>query len=227
MYKAIIFDLDNTLLDYSRSELHCMKQTLAQHQLNDLVWEEFWGIFAPINDRYWVSRNTNNHHISQVLEYSFADTLKELNRDFSRAGSISQTYWGLFCNSCHLEPSADRLLEQLHGRYAMGMITNGIGEAQRKRLAAGNLGHYFDSVVISDEVGYWKPDKAIFDIALKELDLRKHEVLFVGDSLTDDYMGAVNAGVDFCYYNRRNRMVPEHQKPKFTIGELTELQGLL
>lgn len=56
-YKAIIFDLDNTLLDYNQSEQTCMQQALEHYRLHeDLTWDEFWSVFGPINFQYWMNR---------------------------------------------------------------------------------------------------------------------------------------------------------------------------
>lgn len=226
-YKAIIFDLDNTLLDYSQSERTCMQQALEHYRLHeDLTWEEFWSTFGPINFNYWMKRVQNNHDIRQVLEHSFTDTFLRLKREFNQFREISETYWGLFCSSNHMEPNADLILEHLHGDYALGVISNGIGEAQRKRLTTGGLFHYFDSFIISDEVKCWKPDPQIFELALQELAVGPGEVLYIGDSLTDDYEGATRAGIDFCYYNRRGTSLSDHHRPTYMIRDLLEIKDL-
>ncbi|UNK20572.1 YjjG family noncanonical pyrimidine nucleotidase [Paenibacillus sp. N3/727] len=227
-YKAIIFDLDNTLLDYDQSEQNCMKQALADHRLNDdLEWDEFWTVFGPINFKYWMDRNLNNHKIHQVLEHSFTDTFQALKRKNTEPQAISKTYWNLFCSTCHLEPNADAILESLHGQYKLGVISNGIGDAQRQRLKVGELYQYFDALIISDEVNCWKPDHRIFEHALEALDVRENEVLYIGDSLTDDYMGATNAGIDFCFYNGRGLTLQGDQNPKYMINDLMEIMKLL
>lgn len=228
MYKAIIFDLDNTLLNYNLSELTSMKQALEDHKLtNELVWEDFWATFAPINFAYWMDRIQHKYSIYEVLEYSFTDTFRRMNKDYGIAKEITRTYWNLFCGTCDLEPGADRMLNGLHGKYALGIISNGIGEAQRKRLQAGNLGHYFSTLVVSDEVGFWKPDKQIFEHAFNELSVSRDEVLFIGDSLQDDYLGATNIGIDFCYYNPKLQKLDERYKPNYMVKELSEIPLLL
>lgn len=225
-YKAIIFDLDNTLLNYSVSELKSMQSTIQKHGLihHDLfTWDDFWILFGEINMNYWNARKKSGYNIYKVLEYSFHDTLKKLELDFSESKILADLYWKTFCNACDFEEYATDLLSRLHGKYRLAIISNGIGEAQRSRLAVGGIDHYFDELIISDEVGYWKPDKEIFTKAFNRLDIHHTEALFVGDSLIDDYNGAVNAGVDFCFYNRSGRTIDDHIRPKYMIKSLKEL----
>jgi FMN phosphatase YigB (HAD superfamily) len=85
----------------------------------------------------------------------------------------------------------------------------------------------FKSIVISDEVGIRKPKKEIFEIALQDLKLSHKEVLFVGDSLQDDYHGALNSGIDFCFYNRQSIVMPSDIKPKYAIMNLLDLVNIV
>ncbi len=230
MYKAIIFDIDNTLLDYSSSELFSMQQTMKEHgfyEQEQFKWDHFWDSFSPINMMYWNERNNMKINIQQVLEYSFRDTLKYLKSEHSISKSMALTYWELFCNTCHFERGATDLLAHLHGGYKLSVISNGIGEAQRKRLLTGEIKHYFDSLIISDEVGQWKPDKAIFDTALASLNVDASEVLFIGDSITDDYEGASKAKIDFCFYNKYKQTLAPQIKPTFVIDQLLDIKHVI
>lgn len=229
MYKAIIFDMDNTLLNYSASELQSMKRTLSEFGLlgESFGWDKFWSCFVPINTVYWVERNERKLDSLTLLELSFRDTLRKLQGDASLASSLASTYWRLFCNTCHLEPGAVELLDGLNPSHKLAIITNGMSESQYKRLEIGGIRHYFDVLVISDEAGCQKPDPAIFQIALEQLHTTSTEVLFVGDSLTDDYHGAWTAGIDFCLYNPRKIEVEQHIRPKFMIHDLRQLLDVL
>ncbi len=227
MYKAIIFDLDNTLLDYTRSELESMRQTCRDHSLfqadGGQEWDSFWSRFLEHNFRHWNNFVNGGEvkSIRDVLHYSFRDTL---NRSEILHKQLAESYWRYFCDNCYFEEGVQDVLEWAQQqRFQLGIITNGIGEAQRSRLKAGGIDHLFQALIVSDEVRVRKPAKEIFEMALGHLGARREEVLFVGDSLTDDYEGAVRSGIDFCYYNRTGAVLPDNIAPKYAIRRLTEL----
>lgn len=225
MYKAVIFDLDNTLINFSSCETESMKRTCLDHNLfidNEVEWNLFWGNFTEHNFRHWINFVNGGEvkTIGDVLKYSFRDSL---NLEDLFHSSLSDTYWDYFCNTCHFEEGAEQVLSIFRDKYPLGIITNGISESQRKRLRAGNIDEMFESIVISDEVGIRKPKKEIFEVALSDLKLSNKEVLFVGDSLQDDYHGAMNSGIDFCFYNRENVELSNGINPKFMIRNLLDL----
>jgi YjjG family noncanonical pyrimidine nucleotidase len=229
MYKAIIFDLDNTLLNYSLSEIDSMKRTCNDHSLfsNDIPqWDRFWNAFSEHNFRHWMDfvNGGTVKTIGDVLRFSFRDAL---NMEELFHSQLSDTYWNYFCNTCLFEDGAEQLLSNIKEKYQLGIITNGISESQRTRLKAGNIHELFQSVVISDEVGMRKPQKGIFEIALKELQVSNKEVLFVGDSLQDDYYGSMNSGIDFCFYNRQNIEISKDIRPKYMINGLVDLEKFI
>ncbi|MWC30944.1 YjjG family noncanonical pyrimidine nucleotidase [Paenibacillus sp. MMS18-CY102] len=226
MYKAILFDLDNTLLNYSLSEISSMKRTLQDHHVfvgEDEKWKEFWKSYTQHNYRHWmnfVNKTGSHHSIEEVLIHSFRDSL---NSNHSQHELLSNTYWEYFCNTCIFEDGAEEVLQYLKPQYKLGIISNGLHKAQTKRLDAGNILGLFDSIVVSDEAGVRKPRKEIFDISLNELGLSNDEVLFIGDSLADDYHGARNAAVDFCFYNSNGQSLSNEHQPKYIINQLQEL----
>lgn len=229
MYKAIIFDLDNTLLDYDRGEIEAMEGTRRAHDLfieDDAGWKEFLRAYKKRSFYYWTDFTSGGatKHILDVLTFAYRDTLEgeeQLHRQYA------ETYWELFCHSGDFEQGAEEVLSYVKDKYELGIITNGISEAQRKRLTAAQLDNLFAAVIISDEVGVRKPDKKIFDIALRELQMNESDVLYVGDSLEDDYNGALQAGIDFCLYNRQSVELPAEVKPKYVIHDLRELRQIV
>jgi FMN phosphatase YigB (HAD superfamily) len=202
-YKAVLFDLDNTLMKYDASENKAMKSAVEECGLTShcgFSWAGYWEVFRRINTYYWENRADLHLDTGQMLRLSFGDTLSELGMDESLAAPLADLYWRIFCRTCEFEEGAPELLAALHGKFRLAIVSNGIGEAQRGRLTAGGVAHYFDAVVACDEVGCSKPDAAIFHLALGRLGVDRKEALYVGDSLHFDFGGTRNAGIDFCYY---------------------------
>lgn len=229
MYKTIIFDLDNTLINYELCEYESMKKTLQEHDIfvdDEAGLERFWEVYPEHSYRYWIDFVSGGKikSIRELLVNTFRDALE---RDDRLHELLADAYWDYFCHTCIFEEGAEELLDQLKGNYQLGIITNGISDSQGKRLRAGGIDDLFEAVVISDEVGLRKPDEGIFEIALRELNAKRHEVLYVGDSVDDDLVGAMNAGIDFCFYNRKEVSMPEGMSAKFVIQELQELIDIL
>lgn len=230
MYKTIIFDLDNTLLDYEQSERVSMERTLKEHRVfadqDDEQWAHFWQEYPKHSYRHWFDFVSGGEvkSVRDVLVFGFRDTLRRNNQLHEQ---LADTYWDYFCHLCIFEEGAEEILAHLKGKYQLGIITNGLSDSQWKRLRAGNIDDMFASVVISDEVGVRKPAKEIFDIALRELGAERHEVLYVGDSLEDDLGGAMNAGIDFCLYNRKKVALPKDVEAKYVIEDLRDLINIV
>ncbi|MEO8101571.1 MAG: HAD-IA family hydrolase [Betaproteobacteria bacterium] len=114
-----------------------------------------------------------------------------------------------------LVAGAIELLEALHGRCRLGIVTNNSVAEQREKLRALNISGYFDTVVISEEVGVTKPDPEIFAIALERIGAQAQDAVFVGDNWTNDIEGALGAGMAAIWLDRDS----ETPAPTDTTGE--------
>jgi putative hydrolase of the HAD superfamily len=120
-------------------------------------------------------------------------------------------------------------LKGLFGRYPLGLITNGLSCLQREKIDGAGIGHYFDAVAISGDLGIGKPDPRFFEHLLREMKLPPAETLMVGNSVWTDIKGAVAAGMPTLLVERRDPHTPngEAAKPDAAIPDLTELEGAL
>ena len=123
---------------------------------------------------------------------------------------------------------ADKLLEQQYGNYKLGIVTNGLKQVQKPKLIKNNLAHYFNIIVVSDEIGVSKPNVAFFDHVFEEMNFpHKEKVLIIGDSLSSDIRGGNNYGIDTCWIYLKGKVAHEHNLPTYTIEKLEELRGCL
>ncbi|WP_234017222.1 HAD family hydrolase [Nostoc sp. 'Lobaria pulmonaria (5183) cyanobiont'] len=145
----------------------------------------------------------------------------------STISNLSQSFWHIFNHSAVMEPNVNEVLTVLARSYRLAVITNGFVSAQVPRMQAAGIEHFFEEVIVSEAIGFAKPSPKIFNHVLFRLDLTPAQVLYVGDSLAYDYVGAMQVKIDFCYYNRKNQILPQEAQPKFMISELLKLLELV
>jgi HAD superfamily hydrolase (TIGR01549 family) len=229
LYEAIIFDLDNTLLNFELCErqaiLGALKDCAVSLDLNGVSETIFLQVFETYNSKYWRQRETFSPN--ELIEMSYRSTLARLDIQTDQISNLSQSFWHIFNHSAVMEPDVNEVLTVLARNYRLAVITNGFVSAQLPRMQAAGIEHFFEEVVVSEAIGFAKPSAEIFHHALSKLDLTPAEVLYVGDSLAHDYTGAIQVNIDFCYYNRKNQILPQEAQPKFMISELLKLLELV
>jgi putative hydrolase of the HAD superfamily len=214
-YKAILFDLDDTLYDlrsYWRGRLHqALGDVLARYprfERDELVRQ-------AIAEKVYIEKLPAFLRAQGVDDEALIDAARDVfGRDwFARLA---------------LYEDAVHTLEALRPRFKLGLVTNGPSRTQRPKIEQFKLVDYLDLLVVSEEVGVAKPDPAIFQIAMERLDALPHETLFVGDSIEFDMRGALAAGLPFVWMNPRGEaLTPDLPPPLAEIRRLHELVGLL
>lgn len=221
-YKLICFDADGTLLDYDSSEAWALEQACKRHGLafcNDTVER-----YRKINKRLWDALEQGKIEIERLKKERFIKTFPSVSEE--EALSLSKTYLFYLQKAGFLIEGAEEVLKNLYGRYRLILLSNGLAATQEGRLKAAGIYHYFDSVITSESAGYAKPDKRIFDAALKGAKSKAEEALMVGDNFNADIEGAINAGMDACWYNPQNDE-KDSKQIYITVKRLTELLNFL
>jgi putative hydrolase of the HAD superfamily len=125
-------------------------------------------------------------------------------------------------------PESERVLTELCSRYRLALITDGAPGIQREKIRGSTLGRFFETILVSGEVGFGKPTPEIFRMALDALNAASHEAVMVGDSLPRDIAGALAVGIRTIWVNRRNRSAAAHHpKPDFQVADLRTLPAVL
>ena len=228
-YKHIFFDLDHTLWDFETNSKQALMQIFETHDLPGkgvASFEKFHEKYQPINDRYWARYHNGLVNKERVRIGRFNDTLVELGlNDEVLAEKMAYAYIEISPRLKALFPGAVDVLNYLQQKYTLHLITNGFAEVQWIKLEHSGLKPFFQHVIISEEVGTQKPDKAIFEIAMQRANTNNTECIMIGDNYNTDIVGAKNAGMDQVFFNPgKNR---KRQPVTYEITELVELKGIL
>ena len=228
-YKYIIFDIDDTLFDFARSQRCVMAELFARE--NRVFSDEHANKLWALAWECWTGHRLHHHHDPFVLKNYhrlYDEYLHEYARRICESGALSATPEQLYnaiseILSQQREPYDDVLpvLEVLSRRAKLILASNGIDSVQLSRIQ--NLKHYFCDAFISESMGCIKPDPAFWDIVFAKIDAQPDECLMVGDSLSSDIVGAIEYGMDSCWLNRDGRENTSGITPTYTIRTLAEL----
>lgn len=204
-YAHLFFDLDHTLWDFesnSRATLREQFHTegLAERGISDA--DAFIDAYEEINQSLWTRYESGHLHKDVLRVLRFRNTLLMFGiKDEPLAVRMGKEYLAICPSKSALMPGALSLLEDLHGRYKMHIITNGFDEVQGIKLERSGIAGYFDLVLTSEKAGARKPDPRIFATALKRTKAVADHSLMIGDNPIADIEGARSAGWDQAHFS--------------------------
>ena len=161
-YTWIIFDADGTLFDFQHAEALALKETPAQMGLQ--VTADFGDTYHAINESLWRSFEAGILRAQDVRTERFKQLFERLNIA-GDSNAFSEAFLKNLIRESTFFEGAESLLARIKNRVSMVLLTNGFADVQHARIAKLGLGDAFDHVIISEEVGVAKPDRAIFKIA--------------------------------------------------------------
>lgn len=225
-YEMIIFDADETLFDFKKSEKVSLERTMREFNLD---YEEGYHleIYKEINSAIWKELEKGLITQKELNDLRFQRLLERLNINMN-AIDFADAYIKHLSLASFLYESSYDLIEHLSKDYRMVILSNGLKEVQDNRLRKSPISRFFESIIISEEVGLAKPDPSIFQLLFDHTNCTdKSKVLMVGDSLSSDIQGGINYGIDTCWYNAGETINQSKIKPTYEINRLTDLYDLL
>jgi len=229
-YKDLFFDLDHTIWDFELNsketlwDLH-QKYALAAKGIND--FDTFYSQYSGHNHRLW-DRYTKGFIKQEELRWKriYLSLLDYKIADEALAREMSHDYLDILPNKKNLFPYTIEILEYLQRKeYKMHLITNGFESVQFKKIKNSNLSNYFIEVITSEASNSLKPNKEIFEYALKSANAKVESSIMIGDNESADIQGAINAGMDSIFVN--HLQVTPTVPATYTITHLKELENLL
>lgn len=221
--KYVFFDLGYTLVYTKREKIFrdiiltmdknadIEEIKIAYHLADKFFMREHKGLLCKSKEEFMP------HYLKKLLEilHMQADEsilLSKINEREQRSKKIWYTY--------------DRTISVLttlkQNSIKVGLISNW-DKTSREVLKQNNLDNLLDEIVISSEVGYLKPQKEIFDLALKKANIKSQECLFVGDNYYDDIVGSSKVGMESLLINPYERIGIEELNYSHIISNISEL----
>jgi len=233
--KAILFDMFDTLMliqknhEFYSPSLMRMYQYLKNHGI-DVSFDKFNTAYIKERDALYAKADLNFEEPHFNVRISRA--LKSLGYNYDESALLVSTATNEFCEEfmkyVRIDEHAKALVEELHGKYKLGIVSNfAIPECVLKLLKADHLDSLFDVVIVSAAVNKRKPSPEIFQSTLKELKVSPSEAIFVGDTVDADIEGPKSVGMKVVYIERRPQKASEKFAPDQTIKSLSELPLLL
>jgi putative hydrolase of the HAD superfamily len=227
---AVLFDLDGTLIEHTRDIQDLCRETFDAfaEELAPVTREKFWETFWPKNHDTWYMMVDGVLPGDVARLYSFVNTLRALKADARLAEPMLEDWEGRILAATCLFGDALSTMERLRSAgLRLGIVTNGYRAVQSRKIRHHRLGTCVDFVLISEDVGVHKPDKAIFDLALEEAEATAQRSLFVGDTPSSDIEGACNAGLHAVLIDTRDTWGKFRCEEVPKIRQLRELSALL
>lgn len=224
-YQALFFDVDDTLLDFKEAEKQALRWLFESQQME--LTEETETLYKKINIGLWEAFEEGKMSRDEVINTRFSLLFKELGQEVD--GVLLEGKYRQFLEEGHqLIQGAFELIENLHNKFDLYIVTNGVSKTQDKRLRDSGLFPYFKGVYVSEDTGYQKPMKEFFDYVfarIPQLDVEKGVI--IGDSLTSDIKGGFQAGLDTCWFNPLHLENQTGMIPTYEIHQLDDLYTIL
>ncbi len=225
MVKTIFLDLDDTLLDFTRAEAEALRKALAEMDVpaDNAVLARY----HTINTAQWELLEEKKLTRDQVLVGRFDILFEELGlRRCAR--ETCERYEEYLAEGHWFIPGAEELLEELFSGYDLYLASNGTAAVQSRRLESAGIARYFRGIFVSERMGADKPSPAFFERCFAVIPgFSKETALMVGDSLTSDIRGGINAGLRTCWFNPHGKPARPDILPDCEIKALAQLPPLL
>lgn len=210
---TVFIDLDDTLWWFTENSKIAFRYTYDKYGISQIEpsYERFHDIYLEENNRLWELYHHGKIEKDFLVTERFRltlDTVGYADNCVSLAAMMNDTYLDYLATLPLAVPGAERLCQRLVSQgYQVNVLSNGFKGIQQRKLDSAGLSQYITHVVLSDDCGYTKPMRGIFDYALQVCGASANECMMIGDNPEADIQGAHDAGWRTIYFNLKNKPV--------------------
>ncbi|MGG1575247.1 YjjG family noncanonical pyrimidine nucleotidase [Fictibacillus sp. NRS-1165] len=224
-YKTLLFDVDNTLLDFDAAESAALRLLCENQRISFTT--ELETRYKKINKGLWRAFEEGKLDRDELLNTRFSMLFKEYGHEADGV-VLEGIYREFLSEGNQLIEGALELAASLQDHFDLYIVTNGVSRTQEKRLRGSGLHPLFKGIFVSEDTGYQKPMKEYFDYVFARIsNFSLEHGLIIGDSLNADMKGGQMAGLDTCWYNPNKNRNSTDTKPAYEIQRLDELYSIL
>lgn len=219
-YKYLLIDVDDTLLDFKKAEYNAFLMLLNDYNIE--YKDEYYEVYKTENHRLWHEYELGNIKRNEIFDNRMIPLFEFLNIDDDPV-KASYRFLTYLSKGSYLIGNTYKKLEELSQKYTLIIITNGEPSVQYPRLDEADIKKFFKYIFVSEEIGHSKPNKDFFDYIEENVEgFNKEESIVIGDSLTSDILGAINSGIDACWFNPSGKSTD--LKVKYIISSIDEIK---
>ena len=224
-HPVILMDLDNTILDFNTAEYNALGRAFAL--VGAPFSREIAGLYHEINIRHWEMLEDGILTRDRVLVKRFEALFSEIGVE-ADAFRTQALYEKLLAEGHWFMPGAEAMLKALYGTYRLFICSNGTQSVQDSRIESAGIAKYFEKIFISEHMGANKPEACFFERCFREVPgFERERTIILGDSLTSDIRGGLNAGIKTCWFNPNGKTNSGPIVPDYEIRALSEFEELL
>ncbi len=224
-YEFLLFDADHTLFDFQKSEYIALRDALEELMLPS--GDEYIERYSEINVRYWKMLERGEIDKTSLRLARFVEFGREYGFE-DKAEELADLYMENLAKESHLFDGALELISSLAGKYRLFIITNGVKSTQDGRFGRSPITKYFENIFISEVIGAEKPSREFFSAVESSIvGYDRDRALVIGDSLSSDIKGALNAGIDCVWYNPSRKSAPDGWNITYTVNDFDGILKIL